>query len=193
MVFDSIGCWECTWEFSGFDDCSASLLDGGDEVAFEPLLISFKDFRDRLIIDSSMGNIRELCRRMVSPNDDVLDWLNSSLCSSCDLKHGSVVVETCKCAEVFFGNFGSELRESQTIGVGRVSDHKAAAGWLGDLVKSGPLFFEDFRIDLKELLPLHSLLAGETSNKNTKINVLENLFWIRAHDDSFQQRISAVV
>lgn len=103
------------------------------------------------------------------------------------------MVETCKCAEVFFGNFGSELRESQTIGVGRVSDHKAAAGWLGDLVKSGPLFFEDFRIDLKELLPLHSLLAGETSNKNTKINVLENLFWIRAHDDSFQQRISAVV
>lgn len=193
MVFDGIGSRESRRQLSSLDDSSASLLHGGDEFTLEPLFISFEDISNRLVVDVSVSNIRELGGGVVAPDDDVLDGLNCDLGSASDLEHGSVMVETSKSAEILLRDLRGELRKSETVGVCGVGYNETAAGRLGDVVESGTLFFEDFGVDLEEFFSLHAFLAREASHKNTNVNVLKDLLGIRAHYDSFQQGIRAVV
>lgn len=103
------------------------------------------------------------------------------------------MIETGQGAEVFLGDFGSVLRESETIGIGGISDNQTATGRLSDVVESSSLFFEDFSVDLQELFPFHSFFSREASYENTNVNVLKDVLGIRAHYDSFEQWICTIV
>ena len=193
MVFYSVSRREGAGELASFDNSSSSLLDSGDEIALEPVLTILENFCNWLAPNCSISNIRELSGGVVAPDDHVLDLVHIGRRALGDLEHGSVMVETGESREVLLGDFGSILGKSEAVGVCGVGNHEAAAGGLGDLVESSALLFEDFGIDLEQLLALHSLLSGEASYENAHIDILEHNLGVGAHDHALQQRVRAVI
>lgn len=85
------------------DNFGTTLLNLGQEGAIEPLII-LDYFTESLVSNGCVVNIRVLGGGVITPDNDVVDFLDGSSSSLSDLTNSSALIESCKSIEVSLGD-----------------------------------------------------------------------------------------
>ena len=118
---------ECTWQLPRLDDCSSTLLNGGDEFSIQVFIV-LDEFTDWLLssrcLHLSMVDIWVLWGWVVSPDDHVLNIRHWHAQPLGDLTQGPVVVKPCQTSDVLLGDRWCKFLQDQCVGVCRVCNNK---------------------------------------------------------------------
>ena len=121
-----------------------------------------------------MESIWVLGGGVVSPDEDVVDIIDSAAGLVSELALGSALVKSDHCGEVLLGDRGGVGRANKSVSVGGVSDNAHLNSLLGNLIDDGTLSLENFSVGLEEISALHSWASGSSTNKNADIGILES-------------------
>ena len=88
---------------------------------------------------------------MVAPDVEVLDRGDTCGGFQSDLAVGTVLIESCQCAEVLLGDIWCVCCANQGVRVGWVAYDDHFRCWLGDSVQDFTLSFEDLSICLQKI------------------------------------------
>ena len=195
VVGDGVGGRESRRELTGSDDGSSSLLDNLHELGLVPLVLSglLQVLLLTTLDDVTVVGTRVLGGGVVTPDGNVLDVLGGDLELLGDLGLGTVVVETGKGREVLLGDGRSVQHGDTSVGVGGVANDQHLDGLLGELVQSLTLVLEDRAVLGQEVLPLHTLLTGEGTDKNGVVDVLEGGFQVGGTNNTINERVRAIL
>mmetsp|Transcript_12623 Transcript_12623/g.17426 ORF Transcript_12623/g.17426 Transcript_12623/m.17426 type:complete len:221 (-) Transcript_12623:45-707(-) len=129
---------------------------------------------------------------MVTPNDNVVNVLNSSTSSFGNLANGSALIESGQGVEVSLGDGRSVVGSDKGVGVSGVSDNENLDALLGNLIEGSTLSLENLGICTKEILAFHTRATGSSTDENSSITVLETNHWVSGRNDLVNKRISTI-
>jgi len=174
-----------TGELSGLQDSSTSLLDGGDEVLIDPLLVN--EIHGGLAIDLAVVEIGVHGGRVVTPDGKIGDVVNVGVGLVSQLEEGSVVIKSGHGSEVLLGDVLSIVRKDQAVGVGGVTDNKDL-NVSGSIVINGlTLVNENLSIVLQEVTSFHTWGSGLGTDHEGVGGVLETNRETVSADDVLQE------
>jgi len=138
-------------------------------------------------------NIRVLSGRVVTPDEDVVDFLNSGSSALSNLADGSVLVESSQSGEVSLGDGGSVVRSDKSVGVGGVSDNADLASLLGDSIHSSSLSLEDLSVSLEEISSFHTRASGSSTDHYNDIGILEGNKRVSCGDNAVDTVVGSII
>jgi len=180
-----------TGELSGLDDGSTSLLDGRDEVLFNPVVIN--EGSGVLALDGGEVDIGVHSGRVVTPDGELLDFFDVGTSLFGQLSEGSVVIQSGHGSEVFFGDVLSIVRSDQAVGVGGVTDDDDLDVSVGVVVEGSTGINEDLTVILQEVTSFHTRSSGLSTDKQSVVGVLETFRELVAADNGVQKGESAIL
>lgn len=140
-----------------------------------------------------MVDVRVLGGGVVSPDENVVDFLNGSSSALSDLADSSVLVKSSQSREVSLWDGGSVVRSNEGVGVGGVSNNTDFASLLGNGVHGGTLSLEDLSVSLQEISSLHAGSSGSSTNHHNDISILEAHKGVSGGDDLLDAIVGSVV
>lgn len=174
------------------DDFSSSLLYFSNEFSIK-IFVVLDTFSKSLSTNGGVVNIRVLGGGMVSPNVNIVDFLNSGSSALSNLADSSVLIESSQSREVSLWDRGSVVRSDESVGVSGVSDNADLAGLLGNSVHGSSLSLEDLGVGLEEISSFHTGTSGSGTDHDDDIGILEGDEGISGGDDAVDAVISSVV
>ena len=114
-----------------------------------------------------------------------INSFNLFLMASCfrdDLADCSIMVQSAEAGDVLLLDCWCEVTEDVGVAVGWICHHDASDIGLGNR-KGLCLLHKDFLVYLKQILAFHSWLAGESSEEDYDVSVLELLLGLVAIAD----------
>ncbi len=157
---------------TGIDDGFAALSDGGEEGVFEPGFVG-DDIGSCLVTDLGVVEVGEHTGAVVAPDAEFGDLVDGDAGLLCELCLGAVLVEAGHGEELLVGNAGCTLHGDEAVGVAGVANNQDADAWLCVVVDRLALPDKDFAVDPEEVGSLHALLAGDGSDEECPVDVLE--------------------
>jgi len=180
-----------TGELSGLDDGSTSLLDGGDEVLFNPGVIN--EGSGGLTLDGGEVDIRVHSGRVVTPDGELLDFFDVSTGLFGQLSEGSVVIQSGHGSEVFLRDVLSIVGSDQAVGVSGVTDNDDLDVSVGVVVEGSTGIDEDLTVVLQEVTSFHTRSSGLSTDEQSVVGVLETFGELVAADNGVQKGESAIL
>jgi hypothetical protein len=174
------------------DDFSSSLSNFAYEFSVKVFVV-LNNGSKTLSTNGGVVNIRVLGGRVVSPNVEVDNILNSSSSALSNLADSSVLIESSQSGEVSLGDGRGVLRSDESVGVGRVSNNTDLASLLGNSVHSGSLSLEDLGVGLEEISSFHSGTSGSSTDHDDDISILESDKRISGGDDAVNAIVSSII
>ena len=194
VVSDGVGSRESRRKLTSSDNGSTSLLDNLHKFGLEPSVLSglLQVLLLSALDDVTVVGTGVLGGAVVTPDGDVLDVLGGDIELLGELGLGAVMIEAGKSREVLLGDRGGVQHGNTGIGVGRVSHNQNLHGLLGVLIQGLALVLEDGAVLGQKILPLHTLLPGESTDEDSVVDILEGLLQVGGADDSVNERVRAI-
>ena len=120
-----------------------------------------------------------LGRRMIAPDDDLLDLRQGRAALFGELRQSAVVIQSSHGRESVARQRGRIALSDQRIGVGRIADHQHAHVAAGDRVQRLALGGEDLGVLQQQILALHAGPARPRADQHGEIAILEARRWRR--------------
>ncbi len=177
---------------SGVDDGLAALSDGGDKGFLEPGFVA-DDFIGGLASDFGVVEIGEHAGAVVAPDAEFGDLGDGDAGLLGELGLGAVFVEAGHREELLVGDIGGAGHGDEAIGIAGVADDHDADGGFGVVIDGLALPDEDFAVDAEEVGAFHALFAGNGSNEECPVDVLEAFVEVGGLDDFGEEGEGAVV
>lgn len=140
-----------------------------------------------------MVHVRVLGGRVVTPDVNVVDFLNGSSGALSNLADSSVLVKSSQSREVSLWDGGSVVRGNEGVGVGGVSNNTDFASLLGNGVHGGTLSLEDLSVSLEEISSLHTGSSRSGTNHHNDIGVLETNKGVSGGNDLVDAIVGSIV
>lgn len=112
---------------------------------------------------------------MVSPDNDILNILNTATSLAGNLTNGSSLIKSGHSGKVLFWNRWSISGGNESVGVSWVSNNANLDSLLSNLVEGSTLSLENFSIGLQKIGSLHSWTSWSSTNHKADIDVLESI------------------
>ena len=168
------------------------MLDGGNEIAFEPCLVS-DGFSGGAAIDFGVVEIGILRGGMIAPDGDIGDGGDVHAGFFRELRFGAVFVEARHGEETVARNSRRVVHGDEAIGVARIADDENADVAGGIFLNGLALADEDFAVDAEEIFALHAGFARDAADEQRPVHAAKAFVEIRGGDDAFEEWKGAIV
>ena len=179
---------------SRLDDRRAPLLDIGDELAAQPLLVA-DHLRRGPPADARVPCVGELRRRVVAPDGEIGDIadVDARLCRQLGPAAALVQHRHREPSVLRHSVARGRRRADQRVRVARVADDEHAAVVGGVAGDRGSLSREDAAVDAQEVLALHALPAGHRPDQQGPVRARERRVGVGGRDHLVEQRECAIL
>ena len=174
------------------DNLSSSLGNLGNKFSVKVFVV-LDNGSESLSLNGGVVDIGVLSGRVVSPNVEVDNILNSGSSALSNLGDSSVLIESSQSGEVSLGDGRGVLGSDESVGVSGVSDNTDLASLLGNSIHSGSLGLEDLGVGLEEISSFHTGTSGSGTDHDDDISVLESDEGVGSGDDAVDAVISSVI
>ena len=177
---------------TGIDDGFTALPDGGNEGVFEPGIIG-DDLGRCLVTDLGVVEVGEHAGAVVAPDAKLGDLIDGDAGLLRELGLGAVLIKAGHGEELLVGNVGCALHGDEAVGVAGVADNEDADAGFSVVVDRFALADKDFAVDPEEVGALHALLAGDGSDEECPVDVLEAFAEVGSLNDLGEEGEGTVV
>ena len=187
-----VGCRGCRGKTASFDDGGAALGNRGDERVNVPRFVVDRWPYLRPICFQH-GDVGVLGDGVVAPDDHLGEGRGVQTRLGRDLRQGTVVVKAHQGRDVARVQVGGAHGRDKGIRVGGVADDDDLDVAVGNGVQGLALDGKDLSIGFQQVLALHALRTGASTNQQGIVGILEGYHRVVRADDAVQQREGTIV
>merc|ERR1711991_81855 len=173
------------------NDGGTALLHSGHKVA--PKKGRRVSSEHGFALGGGVAHVWVLRARVVAPNGDALDSVDTHVEVARHERRGSVVIEPRERRKVGARNRRRKMSAHERIRVGRIAHHQHLDGTLGVLLQRHALALENAHIRPQQIRTLHALLARHGAHENGIVDVLESNIIVARGNRLDERRIGTVL
>lgn len=137
------------------------------------LSLIYKESSHSLTVDGGVGQVRVHGWAVVTPNSEVLDFVDVASSLFSNLAESSVVIQSGHGSEVFFWDVLGVVSGDHAVSVGWVSDNNNLNTSLGVVIEGLASADENLSVVLEEVSSFHAWSSWLGSDEESVVNILE--------------------